>query len=113
MLHDVQLTVLLLDSVNRFVLYVTSLADTLVWLIHVHASVHVSVIDHPIHHAIHIGAGVHQVHSGPVVSLHAHVNIVLLDMDTLLDGFRFQFHFGVLYPFAVLQVIVHNVTLQL
>ena len=78
LLHDVQLTVELFDSVNRLVSYVTLPDDILVWLICANGSVHVSVIVHAIHHEIHISAGVHHVHTGFVLSKYMSVFLIVL-----------------------------------
>ncbi len=50
---------------------------------------------------------------GTAVSLHVHVNVVFAVIVTLVLGSYVPFHFGVLYPLAVLHVIVVNVILQL
>ena len=112
LLVAVPATVLLFHNISQLLLYCTLLALTLVWLIHTQ-SVHVNVTVHATHHAIHLLLGVHQLHSGLVVSLHVPVYIVLELNDTLVHGSKFPFHFGVEYHTLALHVIDGNVLLQL
>ena len=76
-------------------------------------SVHVNTILHvaPLFKSVLLG--VHHVHTGAVVSVHAHVNVVFADIVVLADGAKVPFHLGVEYHEAVLHVIVQSFTLQL
>lgn len=76
-------------------------------------SVHVNTILHVAPLFNNVLLGVHRVHTGAVVSVHAHVNVVFADIVVLADGAKVPFHLGVEYQDAVLHVIVQSVTLQL